>query len=84
MSLTRDEMINALRTGPCTVTFKKVNGDERVMDCTLNMSMIPESDQPKTDGNLSENKEVDFVKAYDLRAAGWRSFKVNNVTDFKS
>jgi hypothetical protein len=82
--MTRDEMLTALRSNICTVTFEKMNGDERVMECTLNMSFIPENMRPKTDGNLAEGVEatIDVVKAYDLRAAGWRSFKVDKVKAF--
>lgn len=82
--MTRDEMIDALRNGLCTVTFEKINGEERVMDCTLSMDMIPPDHQPKTDGNLAEGIErtIDVVKAYDLRAAGWRSFRVDKVKTF--
>ena len=83
--MTRDEMINELREGVCTVTFTKKNGEERIMDCTLDMNVIPEADKPKTDGNVSEGVEatISAVKVYDVKASGWRSFLVDNVSKFK-
>mgnify|MGYP000403093648 CR=1 FL=1 len=33
--MTRDEMINELREKTCRVIFKKVNGEERDMQCTI-------------------------------------------------
>lgn len=81
--MTRETILNELRAGVKTVTFTKVNGDERVMDCTLKMDLIPTEMQPKTDGNLTEGATNETViKAYDVKAEGWRSFKVDSVKNF--
>jgi hypothetical protein len=84
--ITRNEMLDALRQGLCTVTFTKVNGEERVMDCTLRADMIPEEMLPKGDDNLDLKEGLDatisVIRTYDVRAAGWRSFRVENVTNF--
>ena len=40
--MNRDEILKQLREGVITVTFTKLNGDEREMDCTLNMNTIPQ------------------------------------------
>lgn len=82
--MTRDEMLDALRQGVSTVTFTKVNGDERIMECTLRSDMIPEDHLPKTDTNLTDglDRTIDVIRAYDVRAAGWRSFRVENVKSF--
>ena len=39
--ITRSEMIEQLSTSTCRVVFKKVNGDERDMQCTLREDIIP-------------------------------------------
>ena len=84
--MNRQQMIEALRKGYCNVEFTKVNGETRIMECTLKEDMIPDNMRPKTDGNLTEGVErtIDVIKAYDVRAAGWRSFKVDNVLNFES
>ena len=81
--MNRDEILKQLREGVITVTFTKLNGDEREMDCTLNMDIIPINAHPKTDGNISYNEGVDAtiaaVKCYDVNAQGWRSSLVDKV-----
>lgn len=79
--MTREDMVEALRAGYCTVTFNKVNGEERVMDCTLKEDYIPEAERPKTDDD-GVQRTIDVIRVYDVRAAGWRSFRVENVTNF--
>lgn len=78
----REEMMKALREGVCSVKFTKVNGEERLMDCTLLNGMIPENMQPKTEDNKEPNLEV--IRVYDVKAEGWRSFRVENVSEFAS
>ena len=84
--MTRDDMMNLLREGKQTVTFTKVDGTERVMECTLNTSMIPEEkhpveSKPKSDGTpKKESTEVVRVFAFDV--GEWRSFRVDSVKGF--
>lgn len=75
----QSEMFNLLATKLCTVTFTKVNGDERVMKCTRMIDRIPEEMRPK--GTEVPNDEV--IRAFDIDAQGWRSFKVECVTKFE-
>jgi hypothetical protein len=70
----------ALASGVHTVYFTKVNGDKRRMDCTLNPKYIPEDMRPSSDSQVKENTEV--VRVYDVGASGWRSFRVDSVTQF--
>lgn len=78
---TRDEMRNLLHEKTCQVTFTKVNGEERIMNCTLNMDMVPEDQLPKGTGVvLNENTGV--FRVFDVDKSAWRSFKVECVTQF--
>lgn len=74
-----------LKAGVCTVTFTKVNGDTRVMKCTLNTAFIPAVQIPTP---MSEEKELErsanVLRVFDTEAHGWRSFRVDSVTDFKA
>ena len=77
----RNTYLQRLREGVCRVTFTKKNGEERVMDCTLNMSSVPEDKMPK--GTGSNNGDVsEIIKVYDIENEGWRSFRVDSVTSF--
>ena len=81
--MNRDEIVKALRSGIARVTFTKVNGDVRVMDCTLKSDLIPESQRPATapddEGVLVT---LDVIRVFDVKADGWRSFRVANVTSW--
>ena len=80
----RDETIENLKTGCVEVSFTKVNGDKRVMTCTLQESIVP---VPKKDDSITQKKvrevnpEVQVV--WDTTAGGWRSFRWENVTEAK-
>lgn len=76
---TRDGLIDLLRHNIVTVTFTKVNGEERIMDCTLQPSLIPNA--PTQNGELVvEGKATsNNIAVWDVKANGWRSFKVVNV-----
>ena len=80
--MNRDEMLNKLFEGACTVVFTKTNGDERTMNCTLNMDMIPADNHPKTDGNMVKEANMSVIKAFDLDISAWRSFRVDSVKAF--
>lgn len=79
--MNRNEILDQLRQGVCTVNFTKVNGDNRVMECTLRSDLIPEHLLPTRDHNLMEENS-DVVRVYDTKAEGWRSFLISNLLSF--
>lgn len=87
MELTQENMLDALRQGVCEVTFTKVNGDTRVMNCTLNMGIIPDDKKPKGEDTpeLREGLEtlLKAIRVFDTGLEDWRSFKVETVKSFK-
>lgn len=80
--MNREEMIDSLRESVCTVKFTKVNGEERLMECTLKNEIIPESMQPNNEDDNGVQRTLDVIRVFDVRAAGWRSFRVENVLEF--
>jgi len=66
-----------------TVKFTKVNGEERVMRCTLQESIIPKATK-KDPMSMKKIRELnhEVLSVWDVKAAGWRSFRVRNVTSF--
>ena len=78
----REEIVNKLKQGLLEVTFNKVNGDERVMTCTLQEGVIPAATK-KDPLSLKKVREVnpEVVSVWDTNATGWRSFRVANVTN---
>tara|TARA_B100000927_G_scaffold127305_1_gene102678 strand:- start:124 stop:498 length:375 start_codon:yes stop_codon:yes gene_type:complete len=73
---TKEGLLKMLQEGTYTVTFKKLNGDERVMTCTKSFDIIPKEHQPKT------NKETkpENITVWDTNANGWRSFVYDRVS----
>ena len=63
------------------VTFTKINGDERIMTCTLQPDTLPkvvvkEGEEKKE--RVIKNPEKSLA-VYDTKAEGWRSFLIRNI-----
>ena len=81
--MNRREMINELQSGICEVEFTKVNGETRVMKCTLDPNIIPAAtkEDPLSQKKVrAVNKEV--LPVWDINKEQWRSFRIENVTRF--
>ena len=75
----RSDLQTQLRGEILEVTFTKVNGDKRVMNCTLMEQIMPTTTEEKkntTDKKVNE----DILSVWDIDAKGWRSFRINTVT----
>lgn len=78
--MSRQEIVEQLKTGVFNVTFTKLDGTERVMPCTLDEQLMPpaKKDDPLTQKKVRElNENVLIVYCTDKQA--FRSFRVNNV-----
>jgi hypothetical protein len=75
---TKEELIALLKISDLEVSFTKVDGSKRVMNCTLRESAIP--DAPKTESVGLERKiNNNVVSVWDLDNDGWRSFKIDSL-----
>ena len=76
----RKELQERLKKEELVVTFTKVNGDERVMHCTLQEDIIPkpEKTDPLSQKKIREiNQEV--LSVWDTKANGWRGFRIDRI-----
>ncbi len=73
----RDTLIKNLQKKAMRVTFTKVNGEERVMDCTLQENLVPET----SESNRKQNEEV--LPVFDINKGGWRSFRMDSITNIE-
>ena len=77
---TREDLKKQLEQNVLVVDFLKLNGDKRVMTCTLREDIKPAA--TKTDA-MSQKKvrEVSdaVVSVWDVNAKGWRSFRYDRV-----
>jgi len=78
VALKKERIHTLLKSNVVEVKFTKVDGTERVMNCTLKPSLIPEEAKPKTDKHGAEH----VLPVWDVDKEDWRSFRVDNVHDF--
>lgn len=72
-----NELNSLLKNNICEVTFTKVNGDIRVMPCTLLASELPVLTEKDAKDDKPVNQDVISVWCTDKKQ--WRSFRVANV-----
>jgi len=77
LKLDKEQILNELYAGITTVSFTKVNGDRRDMNCTLNKAYIPAKRADASNKVRKENPEVQAVWDTDKKA--WRSFRWNSI-----
>lgn len=80
MQFNRDDILRDLRKRVIEVHFTKVNGENRILHCSLMPELLPETyineaNEEKT--FHTENPNV--IAAWDLQNRGWRSFRVDSV-----
>jgi len=77
---TKTDLKNLLDQNVVVVDFTKLNGDKRVMTCTLREDMKPPA--TKTD-TMSQKKVREIsdavVSVWDVNARGWRSFRYDRI-----
>jgi hypothetical protein len=85
----RNEISNILRQNLCEITFTKVNGEVRVMPCTLKEGVVPEAPihETNTDNPIDFPKvkkvNLETLSVWCLDKKEWRSFRVANVIEVK-
>ena len=72
-----------LQSKTAEVTFTKLNGETRVMTCTLNPEVLPakvvtEGEEKKPERKIKNPNNS--LAVYDINAEGWRSFVIKNIT----
>lgn len=80
MNYTREGLIADLRQHPCEIQFTKVNGEKRVMKCTLMSEFLPPHDPKALEEAHQKEENKEHIAVWDLEKGGWRSFRVDSVT----
>lgn len=74
---TRQELLDILGSRIARVVFTKVNGEERVMKCTLSRSVIPE--HVTNNGRGWHTDITGTLSVWDVEKNDWRAFRIANV-----
>lgn len=82
--MTPDEIKETLRTGPCVLSFVKVNGETRTMTCTLHESFLPETPEMPTTSGEVKKISPDVVRVFCLDNSQWRSFRWQNLVSLNT
>jgi len=79
----RDPVLKDLRERVMEVHFVKANGEQRIMRCTLQKHLLPETYRASYDEQKEERefhqKNSDVIAAWDVQEGGWRSFRIDSV-----
>ena len=79
----REFLSNLLHTGIFNVTFTKVNGDTRIMPCTLKPELLPTvviSEEVKKEKKINP----DVMSVFCIDKNEWRSFRIENIISITS
>jgi hypothetical protein len=81
---TREELIKLLKENVVEVTFTKLNGDERIMPCTLKEDLLPpaKKDEPLTQKKVREISDA-VVPVWAIESKAFRSFRYDRVKSIK-
>lgn len=76
----RDDILSDLRDNVAEVSFKKLDGTDRKMRCTLRSDLLP--NRYNEDHMMQEHRKPGNEKVlvvWDLDSKSWKSFHVENV-----
>jgi hypothetical protein len=82
MKLTKEQIVETLKNNVCEITFTKVNGEVRVMPCTLRENIVPVYER-KTPVKEATAKESATLSVWCTDKAAWRSFRIDSVTNLE-
>jgi len=83
MNIDKEQAIKDLKNGVCKVVFTKANGDNRVMHCTLNESILPA--QKDIEEEIQKKKpNPNALAVWDTDKGGWRSFRWDSIKEFST
>ena len=75
----KDECKELLKVMTCTVSFVKVNGDRRDMECTLDPMVLPTPEVPEVTTEQVKKVNENVLPVWDTQKEAWRSFRLNSV-----
>lgn len=81
MILTKAFLKDLLTQNNLNVKFKKRDGSERTMLCTLRQEALSSAPGKKTDRVKQENDDV--VSVWDLEKNAFRSFRIDSIIEYR-
>jgi len=83
MNIDKEQTIKDLKNGVCKVVFTKANGENRIMHCTLNESILPA--QKDIEEEIQKKKpNPNALAVWDTDKGCWRSFRWDSIKEFST
>jgi hypothetical protein len=85
MEMGKLDLIQQLFENIVTVNFIKMNGELRIMKCTLKEDYLPERlgvESKDLIWDEKNNKSKESLSVWDIEANGWRSFRWDNLKEY--
>lgn len=82
----KEQIKHLLQQQNATITFTKVDGSERILNCTLQEHLIPKLES-KLESDSSTKTKVEnsnLLSVWDLDNSGWRSFRIDSIIELYS
>lgn len=73
----REQIQSLLTENVCAVTFTKVDGELRIMPCTLRPDLLPRVEKAMA---VERPRNPENMSVWCVDQQGWRSFRLANVT----
>ena len=75
---------NLLKQGTYQITFTKLDGNTRVMPCTLQAELLPSRAITESEARKPRPLNLETISVFVTDIQEWRSFRVMNVTSIES
>lgn len=77
-TLSKSNIKNMLTTDIVNVKFKKIDGSERLMKCTLLEGIVKEYEKKS---EKTRKVSEDTISVWDVENDGWRSFRYDSIIE---
>ena len=78
--VTKEKLKDILKQNVVSISFKKVDGSDRKMLCSLKEDILPAVEAKQPTKKKPENENV--LPVWDLEKNAFRSFRIDSLTDY--
>lgn len=78
--ITKENLKNLLKQNVVSISFKKVDGTDRKMLCSLKEDILPAITSKEPSKKKPENENV--LPVWDIEKNAFRSFRIDSLTDY--
>jgi hypothetical protein len=71
-----------LKQNVMEIQFKKTNGEDRTMTCSLKQEYLPEPKNKTKESKKKNNENV--LSVWDIEKNGFRSFRLNSIKNYQT